>query len=35
MDTIMEEDWADFDYEYRVNIEGCDKEGKPGEGNTT
>ncbi|XP_035714057.1 uncharacterized protein LOC118438251 [Folsomia candida] len=29
MDNILEEDWSDFDSEFRANIEGCDKLGRP------
>ncbi|XP_021961916.1 SEC14-like protein 2 [Folsomia candida] len=29
IDNILKEDWADFDREFRVHIEGCDKSGRP------
>ncbi|XP_035712244.1 SEC14-like protein 2 [Folsomia candida] len=29
IDHILQEDWSDFDREYRVLIEGCDKTGRP------
>ncbi|XP_035711377.1 phosphatidylinositol/phosphatidylcholine transfer protein SFH12-like isoform X1 [Folsomia candida] len=29
IDSILSEDWDDFDREYRIYIEGCDKDGKP------
>jgi hypothetical protein len=30
MDTIHEEDWVQFERDYRFAIEGCDKEGRSG-----
>ncbi|XP_021962022.1 SEC14-like protein 2 isoform X2 [Folsomia candida] len=29
IDNILHEDWSDFDREFRVNVEGCDKTGRP------
>ncbi|XP_021959846.2 SEC14-like protein 2 [Folsomia candida] len=29
IDHILQEDWSDFDREYRVLVEGCDKSGRP------
>ncbi|OXA47457.1 Patellin-2 [Folsomia candida] len=29
IDHILQEDWSDFDREYRVFVEGCDKSGRP------
>lgn len=33
MDTIFEEDWSDYDTEYKYHLESRDKEGKPGSTN--
>ncbi|OXA39683.1 Patellin-4 [Folsomia candida] len=30
IDSILDEDWTEFNKDYRVNVEGCDMEGKPG-----
>lgn len=30
MDTILQEDWAKSDYEFKIYIEGCDRDKKPG-----
>ncbi|XP_021958783.1 SEC14-like protein 2 isoform X1 [Folsomia candida] len=29
MDNILKEDWSDFEQEFRFEIQGCDKEGRP------
>ncbi|XP_021965856.1 protein real-time [Folsomia candida] len=29
IDSILDEDWTEFNKDYRVNVEGCDMEGKP------
>jgi len=29
IDSILSENWEDFNFEYRVHVEGCDKEDKP------
>lgn len=31
IDTITQEDWRDFQDDYKWYAEGCDKEGKPGQ----
>lgn len=30
MDTIFQEDWEKFDYEFKIHVEGCDRDKKPG-----
>lgn len=29
IDNILEEDWSDFDKDYRISVEGCDKSSRP------
>lgn len=30
MDTILTEDWTDYENRFPYYLEGCDKEGRPG-----
>lgn len=29
IDTILTEDWSDFERDFRADIQGCDLEGRP------
>lgn len=30
MENILNEDWSDFESNYPIELQGCDKEGRPG-----